>query len=429
MAKEIVNVNVEEIMKEIRSKIQAEELAANMPSFSQIPINGENGGVSAGTAEGENWEEFMESLRYMNVNYSVPYYWDLGPKGIKTFVKRVVRKLIKCIVMPIVERQGQINACVVRCMNTVRYFIEGQRRINDKLREDNEHLAHMAETQSNQIRDLQDELKQTAQQYQELQEKTNMYVSNLIELQEKIGILEREGVFVSSARDESILKMSAAQSGEDMILDYIMRMLGVRLQEVLYLDLGANHAKEISNTYYFYKNGARGVLVEANPELIGELKFYRNADVILNRCIANKSGEVVNFYIMNGDGLSSPDRESAEAAIAENSWLKIEKMVSVQTITVQEILDTYFDKAPTVLNLDIEGREMDILESFDFTRYRPLILIIETIPYRRHLVVGEKNNEIVEFMRSKGYTEYAFTGINSIFLDQRQVDKILENCD
>lgn len=39
MKPEKIPVDVEKIMQEIRSKIQAEELAASMPAFSQVPVN------------------------------------------------------------------------------------------------------------------------------------------------------------------------------------------------------------------------------------------------------------------------------------------------------------------------------------------------------------------------------------------------------
>ena len=276
---------------------------------------------------------------------------------------------------------------------------------------------------------LREELAQTTQQLQELQGKTGMYVTNLIEVQDQMELLAREGAFVSSARDANSVKMSAAQSGEDMILEYIIGSLHRDPAKETYLDLGANHAKYLSNTYFFYKRGARGVLVEANPSLIAELKFYRSGDVILNRCISDVSGQEMEFFILTNDGLSTPDKKGAEAAMEENTAVQLDKVVTVKSITVEEIIETYFDAAPTILNLDIEGKEMEILNSIDFTKYRPLIMIIETIPYRRHLVVGEKNDDVIAFMKSKNYTEYAFTGINSIFLDQEQVDKILENWD
>ena len=129
----------------------------------------------------------------------------------------------------------------------------------------------------------------------------------------------------------------------------------------------------------------------------------------------------MDFYIRNGDGLSSPDAESVREALEENEALRIEKTVSVETITVDEIMERYFDGAPVLLNMDLEGNELEILGSMDFDKHRPLIVIVEMIPYRKELVVGEKNREILAFMQEHGYEEYAFTGINSIFLDKQQM--------
>jgi hypothetical protein len=74
-------------------------------------------------------------------------------------------------------------------------------------------------------------------------------------------------------------------------------------------------------------------------------------------------------------------------------------------------------KAPMILNIDIEGMEIEILEDIDFIKYRPMVIIVEMIPYKATLVVGQKNQKILDFMYKNGYTEYAYTGINSIFID------------
>lgn len=247
------------------------------------------------------------------------------------------------------------------------------------------------------------------------------YNSRISAAEKLLQQLEDEGAFASINLEQQTCRSSLSQSGEDAILAQIFMMLGIAESQCSYLDLGANHAKSLSNTYYFYQKGSRGVLVEANPKLIAELKFYRSGDVILNRCIAGESGRNIDFCVMSGDGLSTPDREQAEKIVAYNPAIQIEEVITVQTITVNEILDTYFDGAPVFINIDIEGAEMDILESIDFEAHRPLAIILEMIPYRSHLVVGIKNQEILQFMADKDYVEYAFTGINSIFLDKKQM--------
>jgi len=216
-------------------------------------------------------------------------------------------------------------------------------------------------------------------------------------------------------------KHSVAQAGEDCIAAYIASALSIPMDQCSYLDLGANHAKDLSNTYCFYERGAKGVLVEANPQLIPELTFYRCRDTILNKCVAASSGEKMKFYILNGDGLSTPDYEAAQAFIAKNPKLAITDTVEVDSITVNEIMKNYFKRTPVILSIDIEGKEMAILQSINFAKYRPLVVIIEMIPYRPTLGVGDKNPDIMEFMLGNGYIEFAFTGINSVFIDQNRI--------
>ena len=80
--------------------------------------------------------------------------------------------------------------------------------------------------------------------------------------------------------------------------------------------------------------------------------------------------------------------------------------------------------APKILNLDIEGMEMEILRSIDFAKYRPSTMVIEMMPYAKQVGAGKKNGEILRFMQEKAHLEYAFTGINSIFLDKQFYEKI-----
>ncbi|MDD7186066.1 MAG: FkbM family methyltransferase [Oscillospiraceae bacterium] len=234
-----------------------------------------------------------------------------------------------------------------------------------------------------------------------------------IELSHRIEILE------SSIKNDFELfnKRTYSQSGEDSIIMYIMAMKGIPLSECSYLDLGANHPKVMSNTYFFYEQGARGVLVEANPKLADELGNERSGDIVLNKCISGKSGEKLDFNILNLDGLSKVGDVSD--ILFENPDARIEKTVQLETVSVNDIIEEYFSgKAPLILNLDIEGLERQILDSIDFEKYRPMIMIIEMIPYSKKLVTGQKDTELLEYVKSKGYDEYAFTGINSIFIDR-----------
>lgn len=240
-----------------------------------------------------------------------------------------------------------------------------------------------------------------------------------IELAHKIKLLQ-----MSCQQNQFKLfnKKTYAQAGEDAILMYACAMLGIPFHECNYLDLGANQPVEMSNTYFFYEQGARGVLLEANPLFIPELKKQRSGDTVLNQAVTDKSGETVTFNILNLDGLSKIGDISD--ILEANPDAKLEKSIEIETICYNDIIETYFDKkAPVILNLDIEGLEMQILQSMNLNLYRPLFIIIEMIPYSKTLTAGVKNQELFNYLNAQNYIEYAFTGINSIFIDKLQYEK------
>ncbi len=47
--------------------------------------------------------------------------------------------------------------------------------------------------------------------------------------------------------------------------------------------------------------------------------------------------------------------------------------------TLREVLDKYLPQGQTIdfLNIDAEGRDLNVLESNDWSRYRPRVIIVE----------------------------------------------------
>ena len=259
----------------------------------------------------------------------------------------------------------------------------------------------------------------------EIERQMNISTRCISDIQGKMGILESYGVFLE--RNDVNDNFAFSQAGEDMILSFVFEQLKIDPKDISYLDLGANRPKKWSNTYYFYRKGARGVLVEANPALISELKFFRNKDVVLNKCISDKSKEVIEFYVMSSPGLSSASKSSIDEFLQIDPELKLRRTIKIETITVSDIIEQYFTDAPTLLSIDIEGKEEDVLHTIDFNKCRPLAIICETITYRpQHMeTIGITNHKVKDVMKNADYVEYAFTGINSIFLDKHYIDNVV----
>ena len=84
-----------------------------------------------------------------------------------------------------------------------------------------------------------------------------------------------------------------SQTGEDIIINFIFNARGISYPS--YLDIGAFHPYELSNTYFFYKKGSKGINIEPNPNSIQLFEELRPFDINLNIGIG-ASNSVLKFY-------------------------------------------------------------------------------------------------------------------------------------
>lgn len=340
-----------------------------------------------------------------------------------TVFKRVIRKSIYWYIKPLEQQQNKVNDININVLKNIKEFND---IINNEINTQNLHINEVREKEMR-IKELEEKVLKI----QGLEEKISIIndidfkLEKLNKVEKDIERIKEEFKFELKETTEFFNKKSYSQSGEDTIIAYIFKYLGIDISKIKYLDLGANHAKELSNTNYFYENGAQGVLVEANPSLIPELHFYRHNDIILNNLVSTSGNEEIDFYILSGDGLSTPDKEQAEETCRINPAINIEKVVKVTSITVNDIFKKYFGGiAPDFISIDIEGYDLEILKSIDLDNCRPLVIVVETIEYRPYLPINVKTYEVGKYLEKKDYVEYAFTGINSIFIDAKRMKEL-----
>lgn len=114
-------INIEQIMEEIRAEIKAKGFTNDMLSFDDI--------VDSNTKH-KNIEDYYDIL---NNTWNIQAYRVLpGGSGllgkIKVFMKKVLRKLIKFYIEPVVNEQNEFNANNVRLLNLISSYME----LNDK---------------------------------------------------------------------------------------------------------------------------------------------------------------------------------------------------------------------------------------------------------------------------------------------------------
>jgi FkbM family methyltransferase len=211
---------------------------------------------------------------------------------------------------------------------------------------------------------------------------------------------------------------SYAQQGEDIVLHQILRnVLGIEYPT--YMDIGAHHPIFSNNTYFLYERRSRGVLVEPNPALHDQLEKLRPRDVLVRAGIGVTAQTEADYYVIGpGDGqLNTFSREQAETLVAKLPHFRIERVMKIPLLDINELMLKHWNGPPNLLSLDTEGFDLPILRSLDFKRLRPDVICVETqeIGGRRQL------DEIPQLMAEKGYDARGATFVNTIFIDRRHI--------
>ena len=209
-------------------------------------------------------------------------------------------------------------------------------------------------------------------------------------------------------------RKSWSQCGEDLILRYLFDLL--QIARPSYIDIGAHHPWYYNNTYLFYRQGACGVNVEPDPSLHARLRRWRRRDVNLNIGIGPREAEM-DFYVMSNRTLNTFSASEARKFV-EQHGLRIVDTRRIRVQTFAQAVDIHLGRTPDLVSLDVEGLDLEVLRSIDFSRYRPHVFCVETISYASGDGSGVKSAEIHALMLENGYMLYADTYINSIYVAQ-----------
>lgn len=209
--------------------------------------------------------------------------------------------------------------------------------------------------------------------------------------------------------------LSFSQAGEDAVIRFLFK--DKKIEQISYLDLGTNLPDHFNNTYLFYKDGSRGVCVEADKSLIPIIEKVRPKDKILNVGVSIEGKKEADFYIFEISGFNTFDQAEAKKRESFGTF-KITEVVKVPLLDINTIIKNNFKTYPDLLSVDIEGLDLPVLKTLDFEKYPIPAICVETCVYSENHI-RPKDKTIEEFMLTKGYEVYADTYINTIFVNKK----------
>lgn len=203
-----------------------------------------------------------------------------------------------------------------------------------------------------------------------------------------------------------------AQHGDDLIALCLFHGMGIHKPS--YLDIGAHHPFNISNTALFYQRGGRGVNVEPNPNLYANFLVHRPEDTNVNVGVSDFAGRLSFYMIDDYSGRNSFDKVAVETFCAEYPQFCVQKVVDIEVLTGNDIVSKYCGGIfPDFLSVDVEGLDERIIKSLDFTQSRPKVICVEVENAKGSGAKGP----IFTYLTQIGYQFVIRAVSNLIFID------------
>ena len=217
----------------------------------------------------------------------------------------------------------------------------------------------------------------------------------------------RHGVDAQARGDASL---SYAQMGEDLVLDKLLRD-AMRIERPTYLDIGAADPIVASNTYLQYLRGGHGVLVEPNPAYQAPLHRHRPHDVIVNAGVGVDDATEADYYVIRDAPMRNTfSKDDVEFLRKRSGQDVVERVLKMRLIAINRLIAEYCGGTPDLLSTDVEGLDFAILQTLDFDKYRPAVVIAESQP----------NGPIPALLAAKGYEMRGASMYNLIFADPKR---------
>jgi hypothetical protein len=203
--------------------------------------------------------------------------------------------------------------------------------------------------------------------------------------------------------------ISYSQEGEDLILNRIFE----DKKSGFYIDIGAHHPVRYSNTYKFYLNGWTGLNIDATPGSMLLFRKIRGRDINIEAALSDKE-ELTKYYIFNEPALNTLSEEVANTKKMLPGFY-IKDILCLKTESINIILQKYIPEGQEIdfLTIDIEGLDSVVLKTWEFSKYKPILILLEVKGFDIY-----KNGDISNFLKKNGYEFYAKT-VNTVFFTLR----------
>jgi len=175
------------------------------------------------------------------------------------------------------------------------------------------------------------------------------------------------------------LNLAFSFTGEDLALRKLFFWEKLTSGKMgFYVDVGCFHPFGMSSTYLFYCYGWRGLCIDANPKVQLNFEVHRPRDEFVLSAVSDTERSV--YFAEH-----KTNKAENKVGNSQNSFNDdYEKPVQLSARPLVDILDetVAVDTFIDFMSIDVEGHEPEVIESNDWNKYRPRVLVVEDHDFR-----------------------------------------------
>lgn len=158
----------------------------------------------------------------------------------------------------------------------------------------------------------------------------------------------------------------------------------------VFVDVGASHYKDRSNTFYLESVlGWSGLAIDPLAEFADGYRDHRPNTRFFPVFVSDTSDQRATLHVGNNSLFSSADRSFTD------SFTNVQRKIEAATITLDDLLSSQGIERVDFLSMDIELHEPQALAGFNLQKYQPALVCIEAHPQVRQ--------QILDYFAARGY--------------------------
>jgi len=255
---------------------------------------------------------------------------------------------------------------------------------------------------------------------QDLEGKLNAYkiYQSIIQINQMPNIYQFPNTYIRGSLYQKIYELEKllnlnghffSQAGQDKFVnDSYFRSMN----NGFFVEIGAYNGIDGSNCYFFEKFlNWSGIAIEPSPSQFLALQKNRKCKCV-NKAVAKKTEKIEFIDVIKGytqmSGINNSSYQKTLEIINKDLRTVLDKKI-IEAATFSEIVE--YNYLIDYLSIDVEGGEMDILESIDFDLYKIKVLSIE------NNYPNEINYE--KYLSEKGFCYIDSVGVDEIYFNKK----------